>query len=62
MERNNLGELYNSILLKEESLKRLNHKVMLTSYDIHCEKKTIALYQHVLTNSKIYLAAKNISK
>ena len=62
MDKNNLGELYNSILLKEESLKRLNHKVMLTSFDIHHEKSTIALYKHVLANSEKYLAAKNISK
>ena len=59
MDSNNLGDLYSKILVKEESLKRLNHQVEMTKYDILCEKKTIALYHHVLKNDKVYLAAKN---
>ena len=59
MERNNLGDLYSRILVKEESLRKLKHQVDMTGYDILCEKKTIALYEHVLKNDKIYIAAKN---
>ena len=59
MDSNNLGDLYSKILVKEESLRMLKHQVEMTKYDILCEKKTIALYQHVLKNDKVYLAAKN---